>query len=31
MTIAEITNPGEKEHKNESVGVIGFRRELIEN
>jgi SpoVK/Ycf46/Vps4 family AAA+-type ATPase len=31
MTIAEITNPGEKEHKNESVGVIGFRRERIEN
>lgn len=31
MTIAEITNPGEKEHRNESAGVIGFRRELIEN
>lgn len=31
MTIAEITNPGEKEYKAERMEVIGFRRELIEN
>ena len=32
MTIAEITNPGEKEYKTERAEVIGFRREeLIEN
>jgi hypothetical protein len=32
MTIAEITNPGEKEHKTERTETIGFRRrELIEN
>jgi hypothetical protein len=31
MTLAEITNPDEKEHKMERAEVIGFRRELIEN
>lgn len=31
MTIAEITNPGDKDHKTERTQVIGFRRELIEN
>ena len=32
MTIAEITNPGEKEYKTERTETIGFRqRELIEN
>ncbi len=31
MTIAEITNPREKEHKAERAEIIGFRRELIEN
>ena len=32
MSIAEITNPGEKEHKTERAETIGFRRrELIEN
>jgi hypothetical protein len=31
MTIAEITNPGDKEYKPERKEIIGFRRELIEN
>jgi len=32
MTIAEITNPDEKEYKTERAEAIGFRRrELIEN
>jgi hypothetical protein len=31
MTIAEITNPDEKEFKTETKEIIGFRRELIEN
>jgi len=32
MSIAEITNPGEKEYKTERAETIGFRRrELIEN
>lgn len=31
MTLAEITNPGDPECKNEKPEIIGFRRELIEN
>ena len=31
MTIAEITNPDDKEYKIERKEIIGFRRELIEN
>jgi len=31
MTIAEIANPHEKEHKTDKIEVIGFRRNLIEN
>ena len=31
MTIAEITNPNEKEHKTERMETIGFKRQLIEN
>ena len=31
MTIAEITNPDEKEYKTKRNEIIGFRRELIEN
>ena len=31
MTIAEITNPDDKEYKTERNEIIGFRRELIEN
>lgn len=31
MTIAEIANPGEKEHYNGRTEIIGFKRQLIEN
>ena len=31
MTIAEITNPLDKEHKADIVQVMGFRRELMAN
>ena len=31
MTIAEITNPGDKEYESERKEIVGFRRELIEN
>lgn len=31
MTIAEITNPGDKEYETKRKEIIGFRRELIEN
>jgi SpoVK/Ycf46/Vps4 family AAA+-type ATPase len=31
MTIAEITNPQDKEHKADIVQVMGFRRELMAN
>ena len=31
MTIAEITNPGDKEYETKRKEIIGFRSELIEN
>jgi hypothetical protein len=31
MTLAEITNPNEKEYKTERVEVIGFRKEVMLN
>ena len=30
MTLAEITNPGDKDHTNQGVSTIGFRREMAD-